>query len=101
MHYFSASRKALEKSSLLSAVPENELKELLTTIVISTHSQWRKHSMYRRNLGSIEICRNRLFSIIRHIYDNLFHWLIDRINQTLSTGGEHHTWLGTFKIINE
>lgn len=57
---------------------------MLTSTLINPQSSWRRHTVYRRNLNTEDDCRYRLHSIIRHLYDLLFHWLINSINGILS-----------------
>ncbi|XP_011307628.1 unconventional myosin-XIX [Fopius arisanus] len=88
---------AVTNACRLSSLQEHELAELLTTTLICPKSTRRRHTMYRRGLRTSEACRHRLFSIIRWIYDRLFHSLVDRINDTISDKGDNH-WLGILDI---
>ncbi|XP_028049688.2 unconventional myosin-XIX [Monomorium pharaonis] len=78
------SREALENTCRLACVKKEDLAELLTSTLINPHSLWRRHSTYRRNLNTSDACRYRLHSIIRHLYDLLFQWLINYINEILT-----------------
>ncbi|XP_039302483.1 myosin-K heavy chain isoform X2 [Solenopsis invicta] len=78
------SRRALENTCRLACVEEEDIIELLTTTLINPHSNCRRHSTYRRNLNTSDVCRYRLHSIIRHLYDLLFHWLINLVNEVLT-----------------
>ncbi|XP_063975416.1 unconventional myosin-XIX-like [Diachasmimorpha longicaudata] len=92
------SQKAIAHTCRLSSLQEYELEELLTTTLICPKSTRRRHTIYRRDLRTIEACRHRLFSIIRCIYDGLFHSLVDRINEIISAKGNNHQWLGILDI---
>ncbi|XP_015115664.1 unconventional myosin-XIX [Diachasma alloeum] len=92
------SQKAITNACRLSSLQEHELDELLTTTLICPRSTRRRHTMYRRVLRTTEACRHRLFSIIRCIYDRLFHSLVDRINEIISAKGDNHHWLGILDI---
>ncbi|XP_029178825.1 myosin-1-like isoform X2 [Nylanderia fulva] len=78
------SKEALENTCKLARLQKEDVVELLTSTLINPQSSWRRHTAYRRNLNTEEACRSRLHSIIRHLYDLLFHWLINSINGILS-----------------
>ncbi|XP_017876342.1 unconventional myosin-XIX-like [Ceratina calcarata] len=92
------SKEALKSTSTLSCLTEDAVIELLTTILINPQSVWRKHTTYHRHLLTVDACRNRLHSIIRHIYDLLFNWILNHINRTLSLKQEYSQWLGILDI---
>ncbi|KAL0127030.1 hypothetical protein PUN28_005397 [Cardiocondyla obscurior] len=79
------SREALKNTCWLARVEEQDIAELLTSILINPRSTRRRHSSCRRNLSTSDACRYRLHSIIRHLYHLLFHWLINSVNEILST----------------
>ncbi|XP_072762397.1 uncharacterized protein [Anoplolepis gracilipes] len=78
------SKEALENTCKLAGLQKEDFAELLTSTLINPQSFWQRHIIYRRNLNTKEACRYRLHSIIRHLYDLLFHWLIDSVNRILS-----------------
>lgn len=78
----------------LSSLTEETIRELLTTVLMNPQSIWRKHTSYHRHLVTIDACRNRLHSIIRHMYDLLFHWILNHANKTLSLKQQYSQWLG-------
>ncbi|XP_011869865.1 PREDICTED: myosin ID heavy chain-like [Vollenhovia emeryi] len=78
------SREALENTCRLACVDEEDVAELLTSTLINPQSTRRRHSACRRNLKTSDACRYRLHSIIRHLYDLLFCWLINFVNEILS-----------------
>ncbi|XP_076291695.1 unconventional myosin-XIX isoform X2 [Lasioglossum baleicum] len=92
------SKEALESTCKLSCLTESVVTELLTTILIDPKSSWRKHSTYHRCLITVDACRTRLYSIIRHLYDLLFHWVLSRANDALSIKREYSQWLGILDI---
>ncbi|CAK9799279.1 Unconventional myosin-XIX [Anthophora quadrimaculata] len=92
------SKEALKNTCTLSSLTEDTMIELLTTILINPQSTWRKHTSYHRHLVTVDACRNRLHSIIRHIYDLLFRWILNHINDTLSLQQEYSQWLGILDI---
>lgn len=92
------SKEALKSTCTLSSLTEDTVTELLTTILINPQSIFRKHTSYHRHLFTVDACRNRLHSIIRHIYDLLFHWILNHINRTLSLKQECSQWLGILDI---
>lgn len=91
---FVESKDALNSTCTLSSLTEDTIMELLTTILINPRSTWRKHTSYHRHLVTVDACRNRLYSIIRHIYDLLFHWILNHANSTLSLKQQYSQWLG-------
>ncbi|XP_076647713.1 unconventional myosin-XIX [Halictus rubicundus] len=92
------SREALESTCKLSCLTEDVVTELLTTILIDPKSTWRKHTTYHRCLVTVDACRTRLYSIIRHLYDLLFYWVLCRANDALSVKREYSQWLGILDI---
>ncbi|CAK9828447.1 Unconventional myosin-XIX [Anthophora retusa] len=92
------SKEALKNTCTLSSLTEDTMIELLTTILINPQSTWRKHTSYHRHLVTVDACRNRLHSIIRHMYDLLFRWILNHINNTLSLQQEYSQWLGILDI---
>ncbi|XP_076243949.1 LOW QUALITY PROTEIN: unconventional myosin-XIX [Calliopsis andreniformis] len=92
------SREALKNTSILSSLTEESVIELLTTALINPESIWRKHTAYHRQLSTIEACYNRLHTIIRHLYDLLFHWVLKRTNEILSIKNKCSEWLGILDI---
>ncbi|XP_012217011.1 myosin ID heavy chain-like isoform X2 [Linepithema humile] len=78
------SKEAFENTCRLACVKKEEFAELLTSILINPRGFRRRHSVCRRNLDTNDACRYRLHSIIRHLYDLLFHWLINHVNGILS-----------------
>ncbi|RLU16963.1 hypothetical protein DMN91_011032 [Ooceraea biroi] len=79
------SREAFENTCRLACLRREDLAELLTSTLISPQNVRRRHSMCRRNLSTKDACYHRLHSIIRHLYDLLFRWLIKSVNEILST----------------
>lgn len=79
------SKEALENACQLACVKEEDIAELLTSILINPQNNRRRHTICRRNLNTSDACRYRLHSIIRHLYDLLFHWLINCVNDILSS----------------
>lgn len=73
--------------------------KLLTTILINPQSIWRKHTSYHRYLVTVDACRDRLHSIIRHIYDLFFHWILNHTNNILSLKQQYSQWLGMLEIL--
>ncbi|CAL7940478.1 unnamed protein product [Xylocopa violacea] len=92
------SKKALKSTCILSCLTEDVIVELLTTILINPRSTWRKCTPYHRYLLTVDACRNRLHSIIRHIYDLLFHCILNYAKNTLSPKQEYTQWLGILDI---
>ncbi|XP_076671097.1 unconventional myosin-XIX isoform X4 [Andrena cerasifolii] len=92
------SREGLKNTCILSSLTEEAVTELLTTILINPGSNWRKHTSYHRYLVTVGACRNRVHSIIRHLYDLLFHWVLNRANDALSVKHEYSEWLGILDI---
>ena len=92
------SMEALKSTCTLSSLTEETVTELLTTILINPQSTWRKHTTYHRHLVTVDACRNRLHSIIRHIYDLLFHWVLNHTNDALCVKHEFFQWLGVLDI---
>ncbi|XP_078046802.1 unconventional myosin-XIX [Augochlora pura] len=92
------SKEALEWTCQLSSLTEDVVTELLTTILINPKSTWRKHTTYHRCLVTAEACRMRLHSIIRHLYDLLFYWILNHVNDVLSINCECSRWLGILDI---
>ncbi|CAL1679149.1 unnamed protein product [Lasius platythorax] len=78
------SKEALENTCKLARLQKEDIVELLTSTLINPQSSWRRHPVCRRNLNTEDACRYRLHSIIRHLYDLLFHWLINSVNGILS-----------------
>lgn len=96
---FAESKEALENTCKLARLEEEDITELLTSILINPQSSWRRHTMYRRNLSTNDACRYRLHSIIRHLYDLLFRWLLDSMNGILSVhSGDDNERLGIPRI---
>lgn len=83
--WFAESKEALENTCKLTGLQKEDIAELLTSTLINPRSSWQRHTACRRNLNTEDACRYRLHSIIRHLYDLLFHWLINSINGILST----------------
>ncbi|XP_070157333.1 myosin ID heavy chain isoform X3 [Polyergus mexicanus] len=79
------SKEALEKTCKLTGLQKEDITKLLTSTLINPQSSWQRHTACRRNLTTEDACCYRLRSIIRHLYDLLFHWLINSINGILST----------------
>ncbi|XP_050579728.1 unconventional myosin-Ie-like isoform X3 [Bombus affinis] len=92
------SKEALKSTCVLSSLTEDTIMELLTTILINPQSSWRKHTSYHRHLVTVDACRNRLHSIIRYMYDLLFHWILNHANKTLSLKQQYSQWLGILDI---
>lgn len=92
------SAKAFENTLFLTSSSKDELINLLTSIIICPPSTKRRYTMYRRDLKTPQDCRNRLFSIIRCLYDRLFHWLVDQVNEILSAKNENYNSLGILDI---
>ncbi|XP_060815335.1 unconventional myosin-XIX-like isoform X3 [Bombus pascuorum] len=92
------SKEALKSTCVLSSLTEDTIMELLTTILINPQSTWRKHTSYHRHLVTVDACRNRLHSIIRYMYDLLFHWILNHANKTLSLKQQYSQWLGILDI---
>ncbi|XP_050469380.1 unconventional myosin-XIX-like isoform X3 [Bombus huntii] len=92
------SKEALKSTCILSSLTEDTIMELLTTILINPQSTWRKHTSYHRHLVTVDACRNRLHSIIRYMYDLLFHWILNHANKTLSLKQQYSQWLGILDI---
>ncbi|KAK1125701.1 hypothetical protein K0M31_005249 [Melipona bicolor] len=92
------SKEAMKNICDLSSLTEESIMELLTTVLINPQSIWRKHTSYHRHLVTIDACRNRLHSIIRHMYDLLFHWILNHANKTLSLKQQYSQWLGILDI---
>jgi len=81
---FLESREALENTCQLACVKKEDIIELLTSTLINPQNTRYRHTVCRRNLNSVDACRYRLHSIIRYLYDLLFHWLINFLNEILS-----------------
>lgn len=81
---FSESREGLEATCQMACLKEEDVAELLTSTLINPQNTRRRHTICRRNLNTNDACRYRLHSIIRHLYDLLFHWLINSVNEFLS-----------------
>ncbi|XP_050453945.1 uncharacterized protein LOC126852803 [Cataglyphis hispanica] len=79
------SKEALENTCKLAGLQKEDIAELFTSTLINPRSSWQRHTACRRNLNTEDACRYRLHSIIRYLYDLLFHWLIDSVNGILST----------------
>ncbi|XP_076393265.1 LOW QUALITY PROTEIN: unconventional myosin-XIX [Megachile rotundata] len=92
------SMKALKSTCALSSLTEEAVIELLTTILINPQSTWRKHTPYHRYLVTVDACRSRLHSIIRHMYELLFHWVLNHTNNALCVKHEFFQWLGVLDI---
>ncbi|XP_031835481.2 unconventional myosin-XIX isoform X1 [Nomia melanderi] len=92
------SKEALESTCKLSCLTDGMVAELLTTILINPKSSWRKHTTYHRYLVTVDACRVRLCSIIRHLYDLLFYWILNHTNNALSVKHECSEWLGILDI---
>ncbi|XP_071571220.1 uncharacterized protein [Temnothorax nylanderi] len=84
--YDRQSREALKNTCRLASVNEEDIVALLTSTLINPQGTRRRrvHNACRRNLNTSDACRYRLHSIIRHLYDLLFHWLINSVNEILS-----------------
>ncbi|XP_018054697.1 PREDICTED: myosin-1-like [Atta colombica] len=78
------SREALNNTCKLACIKEEDIAELLTSTLINPQNTRRRHTICRRNLNTTNACRYRLYSIIRHLYDLLFSWLINFVNKILS-----------------
>ncbi|XP_019883676.2 myosin ID heavy chain-like [Camponotus floridanus] len=78
------SKEALENTCKLAGLQKEDITEFLTSTLINPQNSWGRHITCRRNLNTKNTCRYRLHSIIRHLYDLLFHWLINSINRILS-----------------
>ncbi|EGI69530.1 Myosin-1 [Acromyrmex echinatior] len=78
------SREALKNTCRLACIKEEDIAELLTSTLINPQNTRRRHTICRRNLNTTNACRYRLHSIIRHLYDLLFNWLINFVNTILS-----------------
>ncbi|XP_018378316.1 PREDICTED: myosin-1-like [Trachymyrmex cornetzi] len=78
------SREALKNTCRLACIKEEDIAELLTSTLINPQNTRRRHTVCRRNLTTTNACRYRLHSIIRHLYDLLFSWLINFVNKILS-----------------
>ncbi|KYQ51040.1 Myosin-1 [Trachymyrmex zeteki] len=78
------SREALKNTCRLTCIKEEDIAELLTSTLINPQNTRRRHTICRRNLNTIDACHYRLHSIIRHLYDLLFSWLINFVNEILS-----------------
>ncbi|XP_076635127.1 unconventional myosin-XIX isoform X1 [Colletes latitarsis] len=92
------SEKALKNTCDLTSLTKEVVIELFTTILINPKSVWRKHTVYHRYLTTVDACRMRLHSIIRHLYDLLFHWILNCVNDALSTKHEYLEWLGILDV---
>ena len=90
------SKEALKNACTLSSISDDELADILTSTLICPQNLRRKHTTYRRQLKTPEDCRNRLFSICRHLYESLFLWLVYYINTkwSMPKSGDL-AWLGT------
>ncbi|XP_012282448.1 myosin-K heavy chain [Orussus abietinus] len=92
------SRRALESISNLTTLSIDDVAELFTSILICPQSWWRRYTVYRRDLTCVEACQVRVFSIVKCLYERLFHWLVDAINQVLTAKGDQRDWLGILDI---
>lgn len=87
------SKEAVEDTCKLACLEKDDVNQLLTSVLIRPQSSY-PYTECRRNLGTEDACRYRLRSIIRHMYELLFHWLISSVNKIMSAGGIHSEKLG-------
>ncbi|XP_020282946.1 myosin-1-like isoform X2 [Pseudomyrmex gracilis] len=91
------SKEAVEDTCKLACLEKDDVNQLLTSVLIRPQSSY-PYTECRRNLGTEDACRYRLRSIIRHMYELLFHWLISSVNKIMSAGGIHSEKLGILDI---
>ncbi|XP_046746497.1 unconventional myosin-XIX-like [Diprion similis] len=92
------SSNALEGACHLLGLPIPDLIKLLTTSMITPRSRLQRRSTYYCTITSVEGCNTRLHSIIRYLYYRLFYWLIDRLNEILTSLKQKPKLLGVLDI---